>query len=266
MLDFERSAPRPSAFAGPPPWKLLPLEFLQLVFRAPWRSVGACWLALLLAQPGIASAGSAGPAGAVEYGFAAGAHDQRTHAIAGIAAMPMGAGSAFGVVTRWDDTVFGDGFGFGGGAAWPLGYRVIARGSALRNEARSGADTWRLRAGPQLLFENGAALGLAYTHEDGTFAVPADGVSADFSIPFLSVLTGRGSASYAGAGSITSLGGALGLGWRAQPRMELTVDVGVAKNAAGVTGFEAGAGTSGRAVPVDEVTVPVFLGLRVLMP
>lgn len=262
MLDFARTAPRPKRRLPQLPVWTSPRDTLRLVFHAPFRSCGTLWIVIMLGVPAVADA--APVMSVVEYGYAGSAKGASTHAVAGLAAMPVGSGSAFAMVSRFDDALLGDGIGYGGGGAFPIASRALIQASATRSVARTGQESWRLRVGPQYVFDNGGAAGIAYAHEDGPFTGPADGVVADYSVPILPSVSARTSLSYTTAGPLSSAGGTLGMSWRVLPRIELTADAGVAKHALGVAGFgSSGADFGGRR---SEVTNPVFLGFRVLTP
>jgi hypothetical protein len=140
---------------------------------------------------------------------------------------------------------------------------------------------WRAKVGPQLGLPGGRSVTLSYTHFRDDQGTRSNGAVAEGITPLLPRFTGKASASYATAPQgPPAVQGSLGLGWRLLRNLELSCEVGLARNGAGAAGqpFPSrgtldglpliGGGSSPPSAPESsrEVDATLLLGMRVTLP
>ena len=165
------------------------------------------------------------------FDYYSGPSDQITRSALAIASLGFGSsGSASIAGLRYDDSSVGEGSGVAVAVGLPL-----APASALRlwGSEYAGSDfrAWRVKAGPQASLPRAASLGVYYTHYQDNADSRNDGVVGELGTPLVSRLTGRASASYAtDPGGLPSTQGSIGLGWSPIHSLELSGEVGIARN------------------------------------
>lgn len=164
------------------------------------------------------------------YDYYAGPNDQKTQTMMATAGANLMVASFSLTGMRFDDDFVGKGNGVTaavGFSAFPLttmrlyGTRYIGDEDTFR--------AWRVKVGPQFGLPTGQHLGLYYSHYDEDNAT-SDGASAELEVPIVAGWTGRGAATYATSGGIRSSQGSLGLAWKPASMLEISTDVGFARN------------------------------------
>jgi hypothetical protein len=243
------------------------------------RSSVAVATTIVAATSLIAGALGAGTAGAASLGASAGYEvsraggDRETQAAIGSLSLELGAGDLVLGALRFDDSQVGIGTGFilGGGIELAPATRLRLLGT--RFAADDGYRALRLRAGPQWSLERATA-GLFYTYDASDQAPDAHGATGELFLGLVPRLAGKLSASLASAEGVSGYAGGAGLIWTVVPHLELSGELGLARNlaAAGAgspTGglldrvFGPGAGESSAS---DELVPTAVLGARVTFP
>jgi hypothetical protein len=238
-------------------------------------------LALML----VTTAAQAAPLGAFGgFDHYAGAFGQRTDGwVAGLELSAAAADAAIAGV-RYDDTLIGRGTSVTGAAGFAMAPMTQLRFAATRFIGDQTFRAWRARVGPRFSLPSGQSLWLSYVHYQDDAAGHSDGATAEAATLLIANLTGRANASYATAvNGPPALQGSLGLGWRVVPHLELSGELGLARNRSGATGGAPvpGGGVLGIQPPliggggnaggesrgsVNDVSMTASLGVRVFLP
>ncbi|HKQ56745.1 MAG TPA: hypothetical protein VJY35_02650 [Candidatus Eisenbacteria bacterium] len=229
-----------------------------------------------------AAAGSAqaSPVTAVGgYDHYAGPLGQNIDAVLGAVVLGAGGSDLMLAGVRYDDNLSGQGITVTGGVGVPLAPMTKLRINATRIIADETFRAWRARVGPQLSLPRGTSLSLWYAHYQDHLGGRSNGAIAEAAAPIVPKLSGRASASYA----TTSQGppavqGSVGLGWSVVSHLELSGELGLARNASGAAGTPGGGGPLG-GLPilggsnggssggtVEQVDTTFLIGLRVTLP
>jgi hypothetical protein len=231
---------------------------------------------------GFGTSAHAAPIGAFGgFDHYVGAFDQRTDGwVAGLEMTTAAADLALAGV-RYDDTLIGRGTSVTGVAGFAMAPMTHLRFAATRFVGDETFRAWRARVGPQFGLPSGQSLWLSYVHYEDNAADHSDGVVAEATTPLIANLTGRANASYATAvAGPPALQGSVGLGWRVIPHVELSGELGLARNASGASGPPAsGGGILGVTPPliggpghganrgtVNDVSATALVGFRVFLP
>jgi len=229
---------------------------------------------LAVAPPASSSPSLAGGGGLDWY---EGPGGQTTRAVLAIAGAELGGGSTSLTLMRYEDDVSGDGVGFVGSVQAPLATDRSLCGWASHFVGDGSLRAWRVKVGPLAELPSGGTAGVFYTHAEDNAGGRSDAGAAELSLPLVSRLTGRVAAAYGTApGGMRSALGSMGLGWSPVHGLELTGDVGVARNGAltmspaspqgpltRLLGFGGNGGGNAQEARVDPV---LQFGLRVLLP
>ena len=233
----------------------------------------------LLVLPLLANAAPVLGGGGYDYWEGPGGQVTRS-ALGIVGAEFAGTGSASLTAVRFDDSIVGEGLGAIAGVGVPIAPRAVLRAWGARYVGDESWRAWRVKTGPQVELSGGATLGLYYAHYGDNADSRSDGAIGEVSAPLAHGLTARGEASVASApGDLRATQGALGLAWAPLHGLEISGEVGLARNGA----VFATPGSPGRPplVPVIGVGTPATpgttetvsrtestaqLGIRVLFP
>lgn len=241
------------------------------------------WLAAIVTTlVGLAAGGPAAAAPITAVGgfdHYAGAFGQTTHGVLGAVVVGAGGGDLMLAGVRYDDSHNGQGFSLTGGAGIPMAPAVMLRAQATRIVGDGAFRAWRARVGPQLALPGGGSLLLAYVHYRDDAGARSNGATAEASTPLAARLTGRATTSFATAPlGPPALQGSLGLGLALMRNVELSGELGLARNATGATGGGSPGGGPLADLPligapgaspeerVREVDTTLLLGVRVSLP
>ncbi len=236
-------------------------------------------LALMAAPTFATSVQAASVAGVAGYEYYDGPGSQLTRGALGAVVVELsGVETSLGGV-RYDDSFSGQGVSVTGGLGVPLRSEVMFRAQGTRFVGDEIYRAWRAKVGPQLNMPGGQTMLLWYSHYEDNQDFASDGAILESEIPLRDKLTAKLNGAYATAGQgVRSFQGAVGLGWRMVPHVELSGEVGLARNgfaAAGagpsVPGFslpilDGGGPSAQRTGPASEVSPTVLLGMRVSIP
>jgi hypothetical protein len=152
-------------------------------------------------------------------------------AVAVVTASPVPGLSLSAGAMRYDDTVIGAGTGMIGGVGLPLAPLASLRAWGHRYQGDDGFDAWRVKVGPELGLPRGTTLGVYFAHDASDGDQRSNAAIGELALPLAAGLTGRMNAAFASAGAdAASTQGALGLGWSPIPRLELSGEIGFARN------------------------------------
>jgi hypothetical protein len=235
-------------------------------------------VALLLAALAARTAAASSLVGGGGLDYYQGPGGEFTRSALGIVGASAAGGSASLALMRYADNLTGDGTGFTGSVGAPLSPSTTLRGWASRFVGDDSLRAWRLKAGPIFQLAAGGTVGVYYTHAEDNQGGRSDGGSAELSLPFASRFTGRAGAAFATApGGLRAGQGSLGLGFTPVHGLELTGDVGLARNGTLTTspgpsrgpllGLLGGGGGGAPRTRSDARVDPLLqLGIRVLLP
>lgn len=239
-------------------------------------------ITLLITLQTLASPGAAAPLTALGgYDHYEGPFGQRTDGVLGALVVGAAGGDLTLAGVRYDDTTIGPGYSVTGGVGVPLATVAMVRLTGTRFINDDSFRAWRAKVGPQFNLPGSRSVTLSYAHYQDNLATRSNGVIAEASTPLLAHLSGKATTSYATTPQGPSaLQGSIGLGWSPIRRLELSGEVGIARNAAGAAGqpFPAkgpldglpliGGGSSPEGAPESskEVEGTVLIGLRVVVP
>lgn len=131
---------------------------------------------------------------------------------------------------RYDDAAVGSGAGVLGGLAMGMMPRVRLRAWGSRCLGDQNFSAWGAKAGPEFTLPEGGTFGVFYAHDANSLGNDSHTGSVELAVPLAPTLTGRAHGSYAAAHrSVASLFGSLGLGWAPVRNLELTGDIGRAR-------------------------------------
>ncbi len=246
------------------------------------RALGPAGLMMMLAVVATRASGASAPVTAVGgFDHYAGPLGQTTNGVVGAVVLAAGGGDVTLAGVRYDDSYIGRGYSLTGGGGLPLAPACLLRITGTRFIGDESFRAWRAKVGPQLSLPGGRTLMLSYAHYRDDLGVRSNGAIAEAATPLVAGLTGKASASYATARQGPgALQGSLGLGWNIVRHLELSGEVGLARNAAGASGqpfpgsgpldglglLGGGSGTSGGTGTAREVEGTVLLGMRVTLP
>ena len=245
----------------------------------PWSGVVPAFFALLslFAAMRAAASPSLVGGGGIDYYQGPGGETSKS----GLAIVGAVAGGTMGslALARYLDNVAGNGLGVIGSLRVPLATNRTLCAWASRFAGDDSLVAWRIKAGPLFELPSGGNVGLYYTHAEDDAGGHSDAGAAELVLPLHAQLTGRASAAFGSApGGLRSALGTVGLGWTPGHGVELTGDVGAARNGALVTAAgpprgpldrllgNGGGGGGGKDTEQSRVDPLVQLGLRVLLP
>ena len=213
------------------------------------------------------------------FDYYSGPADQITRSALVIASVGLGpSGNASIAGLRFDDSNAGQGAGVTVALGLPVGPTSALK---LLGSEFAGSDfrAWRVKAGPQASLPRAASLGVYYTHYQDNADSRTDGVVGELGMPLVSRLTGRASASYAtDPGGSPSTQGSIGLGWTPVHSLELSGEVGIARNGALAMAplphhkalelplIGGGSGQGSRSTGETTYEPTILLGVRALFP
>jgi hypothetical protein len=132
---------------------------------------------------------------------------------------------------RFDDNHVGQGSSYTAMVGVPATPVADVRVWGSRLVGDRSFDAWRLKAGPRLAAISGASMGLYYLHYADHAGSRSDGASLEAEIPFRPWLSAHASAGIANApDGAHAEQGMVGAGWRPVHGLELSGDVGLARN------------------------------------
>jgi hypothetical protein len=145
--------------------------------------------------------------------------------------------SASLAASHFDDNQSGSAWGVTGGLKFPfmMKTRLCIAGTGFAGDSASGA--WRLKAGPEFsLAIKDQTLGIFLAHYQGALGVTANALSAEFDTPLIPQLSGNAGLSLQNSDGTSGGDASVGLSWRPTDLFELSGDLGLSKNAGGLTG------------------------------
>lgn len=210
----------------------------------------------------------------------AGALGQRTESFVAGASAAAAIGDLTLAGMRYDDNRIGRGYGMIGGAGLPIGFSTILRVQATRFVGDDSFRAWRAKAGPQFGIPGGGSVALSYSYYEDNLPSTSHGAIGELATPVAGGLTGRMTASCATSPQgPPALQGSVGLGWRPMPRLEISGEVGMTRNASGAAGQPfpgqhglagiaplGGAATPSSSDPSQEIAGTALIGIRVFLP
>lgn len=225
-------------------------------------------------RPDSANAGT--PSAAVGYSYYQAAENHVTQALIAEATVSLPEAEVTMAALRYDDDTTGEGVGLLGGLGLRMAPRAMFRllGGAVAGDGDYRA--WRIKAGPQLASSR-AALQVSYQRYQDNRDFHSNAVVLESGTVLSSRLTVRMSASHAATSlGLSSSQASAGMAWMAVPHLELSADLGVARNGALV----ASGGGPGPLLPLPLLAEPgngsvsasetlsptVQLGVRLLFP
>lgn len=241
-------------------------------------------LVLMLSMLTVPAVVDASPVtGVAGYDHYEGPLGQATDGIVGAAVLSVGGGDAMLGGVRYDDSNIGKGYSLTVGAGLPVAPACLLRVNGTRFIGDQSFRAWRAKLGPQLLLPGGRTMTLSYSHYRDDTGVHSNGAIAEATTPLIAHLEGKASASYAtvpqGPGAVQ---GSVGLGWSVIRSLQLSGEVGIARNSSGASGqpfpgggplgglggglLGGGGSGSGGSSANTEVEGTVLLGLRVTLP
>jgi len=238
-----------------------------------------------LAMLALPAAGGASPVtGVAGYDHFQGPLGQTTDGVLGAAVLSVGGGDAMLAGVRYDDSNIGRGYSLTVGAGLPVAPACLLRVNATRFIGDQSFHAWRAKLGPQLVLPGGRTLTLSYSRYQDDTGVRSNGAIAESTTPLIAHLEGKASASFAtvpqGPAAVQA---SVGLGWSVIRNLELSGEVGLARNGSGASGQPfpsrgplgglgggllggGGSGSGGNSANTNEVESTVLLGLRVTLP
>ena len=237
--------------------------------------IAAAIAVVLLALP-VPAARALPVSGSLGYEYFDGSGDQLTRGIAGTATIALPSGPDVTLAgARYIDSFAGQGLSFTGGLGLPLAPEVRLRGQASRLVGDGSFRAWRFKAGPQLALPGGASLLVSYQRYEDNGGVVSNGAALESATPIHPWLSGRLNASFASLpGDLESVAGSAGLGWTPVPSLELSGEIGLARNGSSTMVESSpalelpivGHGSSSQRQTVNQVSPTALVGLRWLFP
>jgi len=253
--------------------------------RRPRLPLSRATLLMGLAMLALPAAGGASPVtGVAGYDHFQGPFGQTTDGVLGAAVLSVGGGDAMLAGVRYDDSNIGRGYSLTVGAGLPVAPACLLRVNATRFIGDQSFHAWRAKLGPQLVLPGGRTLTLSYSRYQDDTGVRSNGAIAESTTPLIAHLEGKASASFAtvpqGPAAVQA---SVGLGWSVIRNLELSGEVGLARNGSGASGQPfpsrgplgglgggllggGGSGSGGNSANTNEVESTVLLGLRVTLP
>lgn len=188
--------------------------------------LGSVALCLLSVPPTHAAA----PSGSVSFDQYNGPESQTTRSVLGLGDVAFGRLDALAGVLRFHDTTVGagNGFVFGGGAALdgPLTLRVLASRFVGDGDYRA----WRVKSGPLWSLPGGGSLGAYWVHDTNNLGPDTESGAGELAVPVAHGWTGKLSGAYGRSEDRDGYVATLGAAWSMIPHLELSGEVGAAKN------------------------------------
>jgi hypothetical protein len=239
-------------------------------------------LGLLLTTHGVTAPAEAASLTAVGgYDHYAGAAGQRTDGAVGALVLGVAGGDLMVAGVRYDDTTIGPGTSLTAGVGVPVGGAKL-RIAGTRFLGDDAFRAWRAKIGPQLSLPGGRTLTLSYQRYQDNQSSHSNGAIAEATAPIMERLGAKASASYATVmEGPAAVQGSVGLSWSPIAHLELSGEVGAARNASAVAGQPIpgrqpigglpilGGGSSGGTGPSsiqEQVVRTVLVGVRVSLP
>jgi hypothetical protein len=241
-------------------------------------ATSAAWLpAMLIALPSPGMAAVTAIGGADHF---LGPFGQRTDGVVAALVVGGGGGDLTLAAVRYDDTVVGTGSSIVGGLGLPVRSGVMVRAVGARWIGDGSFRAWRAKVGPQWVLPGDRSLTLSYARYEDTMASRSNGVIAEATTPLRARLGGKATASFAtNSRGPSALQGSVGLQWSPVRRLELSGEVGLARNAAGAAGqafpnrgplddlpLIGGGGTEPTVERSREIAGTALIGVRVSVP
>jgi hypothetical protein len=186
-----------------------------------------------LAVVAFGSAGpstAATPSGAVSFDLYNGPADQVTKSALALGDLAFGGADVVGGVLRFDDTTVGMGNGFVVGGGWTVAAPLSVRVLASRFVGDGDYRAWRLKSGPQWGLPGGGTLGLFWVHDTNNVGPDTESGAGELSVPVTHGWTGKLSGAYGRSEESDGYVAAVGASWTAVPHLELSGEVGAARN------------------------------------
>lgn len=210
---------------------------------------------------------------AVGYQYYSGAEHQITWSPTLELESDFNAWSASLATSHFDDNQSGSAWAVTGGFKIPLFMkaRLSIAGTGFAGDSTSGA--WRLKAGPEFsLAVKDQTLQIFYAHYDGALGVTSNAVGTEFETPLTPQLSGNMGLTLQSSDGTTGEDASAGLSWKLSDLLELSGDLGLSRNAGGLTGLlpsrralrieKGNTGRKGAAVTVP-VAATVLFGVQV---
>jgi len=194
-------------------------------------AVVSLYLLVLLTPPSAAGPLTVGGG----YDYYRGPVDQITHGPVGVAGVSLGLASFSVTGMRYDDNHAGNGTSVTGGIGIPVFPAVQMRTFVSRYVGDEAYRAWRVKVGPQVGIPTGQSVGVFYSHYRDNGDVVSDGATAELATPLIAGLSGKVTAAYAKAEGLKSGQGSVGLSWTPVGHLELSGEVGLARNGAVAT-------------------------------
>ena len=245
--------------------------------------VMAACLGLLIATHMVSAPAHAASLTAVGgYDHYAGAAGQRTDGAVGALVLGVAGGDLMVAGVRYDDSTIGPGTSLTAGVGVPVLGGAKLRVAGTRFLGDDSFRAWRAKIGPQLNLPGGRTLTLSYQRYQDNQSSHSNGAIAEATTPVMERLGAKASASYATVmEGPAAVQGSVGLSWSPIAHLELSGEVGAARNASAVAGQPIpgrqplgglpilGGGSSGGTGPStiqEQVVRTVLVGVRVTLP
>ena len=186
---------------------------------------------LLLILTAVASVAHAWPVSAAGgYDYYDGVDGQITRGVVAAVGASFAGTQASLAGVRYDDSDAGKGTSITAGMGVPAGLLITLRAQATRFVGDGSHRAWRAKVGPQVGLPGGRTVSIMYSHYEDNQETTSNGAILETEIPLVEGLTARANASYATAQGVRGTQGAVGLGWKLAPHLELSGEVGVAQS------------------------------------
>ena len=206
--------------------------------RSSWLPLAVAALAALASLATCARvAGSAPFVVGGGYDYYSGPGGETTRSGLAIGAIELGPGGSLTLAgMRYDDSIVGEGNAFMLGAGFPFVPLTSMRVWGTRFIGDESYRAWRVKGGPMATLPSGATLGLYFQRWQDNVDFRSNAVIAEASVPVIQHFTARGSAAWASLPSdLDAAQGTVGLAWSPLRVLELSAEVGVARNGSIVT-------------------------------
>jgi hypothetical protein len=242
------------------------------------RTIG---LGVAIAIASLASASHAGPISAgAGFDYYTGPGDQITKSAIAYAGIGLGpVASAALAAQRYDDNQFGKGSAVTAGFGIPFLPLTSMRLQGTRWIGDESYRAWRAKIGPQVNLPTGQSVGAYYSHYADNGDIHADGVVGEFDAPLFGPFRARATASYSSiSNGLKSGQGSVGLSFKPMHALELSGEIGRARNGASATQpfpsrplsslplIGGGGGGGSTTTTETKLETTMLLGVRVTLP
>jgi hypothetical protein len=153
-----------------------------------------------------------------------------TRSALGLGDLAFGGTDVLAGVLRFDDSTVGSGTGFvfGGGTSLggPLSLRVLASRFVGDGDYRA----WRIKTGPQWSLPGGGTLGISWVHDTNNLGPDTESGAGELAVPVAHAWTAKLAGAYGRSEQTDGYAATVGAAWSAIPHLELSADVGAARN------------------------------------